>query len=222
MKKVSGQWELYLCYRWLLKHCWSPVEAHPCPKIKRPCGSRASDGGARGWVSQLRLRNTNFVLYIPTTSRDNFTMSRVCNTIKYRRYARYFLIATLFIWKYFTRNVGPRTAAASVLLEKNDTARALPRPFPPRRKGRKKTIHIYTHESAQVIIFLFFSFSLNYAFSLHFSSSMRNFKTFHLRVESAGYSGKFPVRFSSRKPTGIVPYGVPPNRELEIDFFARN
>lgn len=144
----SRQWELYSCHRWLLKRCWSPVvEAHSCPKIKRPCGSRASDGDIRGWVSQLRLRNTNFALYIPTTTlRDNFAMSRVCSTIKYRQCARHFLIATLFTWKYFTRNAAARTAAASVCRKKwHRRARALPRPFPPRKRAQKNHTCIFTN-----------------------------------------------------------------------------
>lgn len=157
---------------------------------------------------------------IPTTTpRDNFAILRVCNAIKYHLYACHFLIAPFSIWKYFIWNAARE-----------------PRPmcqkkWPPERYGvyfrrskkGAKTQSTHTHTNVLMICPFIPLFLLNYVFS--FISSARNFKTFHLRVESAGYSREIFFSISpSRKPVGIVPYGPPSGWkwELEIDFFARN
>lgn len=149
----SREWELnLLCHRWLLKRRWSSVVRLSCSKIKRPCGSRAFNGGARGWVSQLRQRN--FPFCIPTTTpRNNFAMSRVCNTIKYRRCACRFLIALFPFENISCENA--RLENRRRFAGKNDTARAL-LPFPPRQKKDAEK-HIRTRTKPQNSWYFFFS-----------------------------------------------------------------
>jgi len=136
-------------------------------------------------------------MYIfPQQLYDNFAMSHICDTIKYRWCACHFLIA-LFSFENISRVKRVHSENRCRFAGKNDTARALPRPFSPQQKRYKKRTH--THESVQIIVILFFPSCQTTLFPF-VSSSVRNFKTFHLKVESASYSSLLFSSFLSRKP----------------------
>lgn len=84
-----------------------------------------------------KLRPRNFAFYIPTTIlRNNFAMSRVCNTIKYRSCTRHFFNCPSFHLKIFHAKrclEKPPPPPPPQFTGKNDIARALRRPFPLRQ-----------------------------------------------------------------------------------------